>query len=145
MKCEVCKTETNPGAFYIVRYGYESWNYLTYKKFLVTRQIDGSENVWICDPCLDRYVDQLALLVGLLIVFGIISVTLLLNLLQGHPVREEICPSVVGLLGGAYVYYMIKKDKRGKGRLQMGDKYAIRLIKPRLKRQGYKSFFTRKN
>jgi hypothetical protein len=144
MKCEVCKKETNPGAFYIVRYGYESWNYLTYKKFLVTRQIAGSENVWICDPCLDRHLDRLAFLAGLLIVLSLIGVSLL-GILQGHPLREEICPSVLGLFGGGIVYYMIKRNKRGKGRLQMGDNYAIQLIKPRLKQQGYKSFFTRQN
>jgi hypothetical protein len=145
MKCEVCKSETNPGDFYVVRYGSERSEVLSSRKTAVYRSIAGSEQVFICNSCLERHISRRALLAGG--GFALLAASVgLVGILTGKPVNEQISPIVLGLIGGIMLYFLVsKKQKEGKGRLQMGDLYAIRLARPRLKAQGYRSFYTRQD
>lgn len=145
MKCEACKSETNPGDFYIVRYGSERSEYLSYKKIAVYRNIAGTLQVFICNQCLNRHISTRALLSGGGFALLTASVSLV-AFLTGKPLNEQIAPLVIALLGGVMLYLLIsKKQKQGAGRLQMGDWYAIQLVKPRLRAQGYRSFYTRQD
>jgi hypothetical protein len=70
----------------------------------------------------------------------------LVNFLSAKPLAEQISPVVLGIIGGAFLFLVISSRRRkSKGRLQMGDVYAMRLIKPELRRQGYRSFYTRQD
>jgi len=143
MKCEVCKSETNPGDYYVVQYGSERTEYLTSKKAAVYRNIAGSKQVFICNSCLDRHISRRALLAGGGFALLTASVSLV-AFLTGKPVNEQISTIVIGLVGGIMLYFLIsKKQKVGTGRTHMGDLYAIQLTKPGLKAQGYRSFYTR--
>lgn len=145
MQCEACKSETNPGDFYIVRYGSERSEYLSSKKVAVYRNIAGTEQVFICDRCLNRQISTRALLAGG--GFALLTASVgLVAFLAGKPLNEQIAPLVLALLGGVMLYLLIsRKQKQGAGRLQMGDWYAIQLAKPRLKAQGYPHFYTRQD
>jgi hypothetical protein len=144
MQCEVCKIDGKPGDFYTVRYGSERSSYVSYKKMLVTRNIVGSEQVFICDACVDRFINKRVLLGSGGFLFIMLCVSLV-NFLGGKPVNEQISTIVLGLIGGLILYFVLIRNKKGKGRLQMGDIYAIKLAKPRLKILGYRSFFTRED
>jgi hypothetical protein len=141
MICEACKTEKSVGDTYIVRYGTMTTTNDA-RKIVVTRTYAGEEDVWICDNCLDRFYGRFSLIFGIsfIALFAIIS---LISLIQGKP--EGISTLLVlGVIGGLFFYLTIRvPKKKGKKRLIKGDQYAIRLIHPRLKKQGYTGFFTR--
>jgi len=145
MDCEVCQKETAAGDSYIVRYGFERREYVSYKREAVYRSIAGTRKVWICDNCLNHYISRQALFsgLGMLLLMGSLG---LVNFLSAKPLAEQISPVVLGIIGGAFLFLVISSRRRkSKGRLQMGDVYAMRLIKPELRRQGYRSFYTRQD
>ena len=145
MKCEACQHEVDGGDSYIVRYGSERTEYLSYKQFAVHRSIAGTHQVFICDACLNRFINRRALLSGLVMAVPLAGLGLV-NLLSGKPLAEQVSPLVLGVVLGALLFLLISsKRKPGKSRQQMGDLYAIQLLKPVLKQQGYRYFYTRQD
>lgn len=145
MNCEVCQKETATGGPYIVRYGFERRELISHKREAVYRSIAGTRSVTICDSCLNRYISRQALFSGLGFLLLISSLGLV-NFLSAKPLAEQISPIVLGIIGGAFLFMVISnRGRKSKGRLQMGDVYAMQLVKPELRQQGYRSFFTRQD
>ena len=145
MNCEACQEEKNMGDKYIVRYGFERREYVSYKREAVYRNIAGARNVWICDDCLDSYISRHALIAGVGLPLMMVAVGLS-NYSSGKQFAALISPIILGIIVGLVLYLvMSRQGKRIKGRQNLGDVYAIRLVKPELKRQGYRSFYTRQD
>lgn len=145
MNCEACHEETTKGDTYFVRYGFERREYVSYKWEAVYQSIAGTRNVWICDNCLNRYITRYALLAGIGLPTMMFAVGLS-NYLSSKELVQLISPIILGIIVGAFLFLIISgRRRRSKGRLQMGDVYAMRLVKPGLRRQGYRSFYTRQD
>jgi len=151
MRCEKCMTETNKGGNYSFYYGTFTGSsrfdrHITFQHF----RIGGSENVFLCDDCVNRQINRFALLIGS--VFSLIALAFsVLRLFVGGPAPEgssleTIIGFPIALVGGPLLYLGISRSwKRGKNREIMGDSLAIQLRKNNLKSKGYTKFFTREN
>lgn len=145
MRCEACHEETSKGDTYIVRYGSERREYVSYKREAVYRNIAGTRNVWICDNCLNRYITRHALLAGIGLPMLMVAVGLS-NYLSSKETLQLISPIILGIIVGLVLFLiMTRQGKKIKSRQNQGDVYAIRLVKPELKRQGYRNFYTRQD
>jgi hypothetical protein len=149
MRCERCETETDAGAQYRFYYGtYASSQHIDRRHTLQRYQIGGSEGIFICDRCLDRHTNRMALLASAGVAI-IILVVGLLRLLVGGPAPEgseleTVFAFPLAAVAGPILYLMFSRGwRKGQSREGIGDKLAIRLRKARLKRAGYNRFFTR--
>jgi hypothetical protein len=145
MNCEACHEEKITGDTYIVRYGFERRELISYKRMAVYQSIVGTRNVWICDHCLNRYITRHALIAGIGLPLMMAAVGLS-NYSSSKQLAALISPIILGIIVGLVLYLiMSRQGKRTKGLQNLGDVYAIRLVKPELKRQGYRSFYTRQD
>ncbi len=145
MNCEACHEEKTTGNTYIVRYGSERREYVSYKREAVYRSIAGTRNVWICDDCLNGYISRHALIAGIGLPTMMFAVGLS-NYLSSKELVQLISPIILGIIVGLVLYLiMTRQGKKIKSRQNLGDVYAMRLVKPELKRQGYRNFYTRQD
>jgi hypothetical protein len=147
MKCIKCGSETSGGRQYRFYFGkHAGTDYPTSKVTRTSYQMGGSEEVFLCDPCVDGKIERRARLTA----GGVFLVTLLLSFLRlsmGPAPQGSEMETVIGFpaafIFGLVIYLGIRKWKNGRQKEDEGDRLAIQVRKPDLKLQGYDAYFGR--
>lgn len=158
MRCRQCETENAAGATYRYFFGTHAGSeYIDRRHTRTQYRIAGSEQVYLCDRCVDEHVKRRARRAGLAISLGILGFVVCCLLLPMGAVAvlgNDLTPfrallPVVGfllactLVGPITCLGMRQAGKKGEGRAGAGDDLAIRLRKADLRVRGYDKFFTR--
>ena len=148
MKCIKCGNETNKGAIFKFYYGKRGGTEQISRRATLTRyQMAGSEDAYLCDGCVDQHIEKRARWMGGGVFLSILILSILRLTLGGPAPQGSELETVIGfptaLVAGIFLYYGIRRWKKNKQRVFMGDNLAIKTRKPILKRSGYDSFFTR--
>lgn len=147
MKCANCDNESLAGKTYRFYYGKQGeTDFPTHKVKRTRYAIGGSEDAFLCDPCVDRKIDTCARNTAIAVFILTLSLALLRLTLdaympQGTPIEKAI-GFPMAFLFALLIYKGILSWKKGKQREDEGQRLAIMARKPSLRDQGFDAFFT---
>ena len=147
MQCANCGNEFLAGKPYRFYYGKQGeTDFPTHKTTRTRYAISGSEDAFLCDPCVDRKIDTRARNTALGVFILTLSLALLRLALDAYVPQSAPMERIIGFpmafIFALIIFKGIQSWKKGKQREEEGQRLAIMARKPALRSQGFDAFFT---